>query len=152
MPQPHINSFYFIWFTIVDPVSLFLTALGCICKQEDVFKMTIPRETLPYDPQIAPLLYQIGTLFGFMGVIFAVLLRASPDPKVWRIVQAAVLAVDCSLLIIFYVMLRQQERLSPDLWRPIEWFNSLYTICVAIIRVGFLKEFGGGEMGAKKKS
>lgn len=99
-----------------------------------------------------PLLHQSAALYGFMGIIFAVLLRASPDPKVWKIVQAATLGVDISLLITMYLMLAQQGRLETKAWRGGDWSNIGLTVLVAVIRTAYLMGIGGKGKSLTKKS
>ena len=77
-------------------------------------------------------------------------MRASPDPKVWKIVQAATLGVDISLLATLYNLLRLQGRTDVGTWHGGDWFNMLFTVWVALIRIAFLLEVGS-EKGEKKK-
>jgi|SRR5690242_1133260 len=151
MSQPHVHSFYRIWFTTVDPTVLFFTVLTCIFSPDTVFATTFPPSIETYDPMThGPLLHQAAALYGFLGIIFAVVLRVSPDPKVWRIVQAAVLGVDISLLATMYNILRLQDRTDVGAWRGGDWFNILFTVWVALIRVAYLLGVGGDNDTAKK--
>ncbi|KAJ8110579.1 hypothetical protein OPT61_g6618 [Boeremia exigua] len=151
MPQPHLHSFYRIWFTIVDPTVLFLTVLTCIFSPATILETVVPPSIETYNPLThGPLLQQSAALYGFCGIIYGVLLRASPDPKVWRIVQAATLGVDISLLAVLYNLLRLQGRTDVSTWHGGDWFNMLFTVWVALVRVGFLLGIGGHEDGAKK--
>ena len=77
-----------------------------------------------------------------MGSVMAVLLRASTDPKVWEIVQAATLAVDIALLATMIVSLRQQERLAWSKWRGVEVKNLVFLGMVSGIRTAFLLGVG----------
>lgn len=97
-----------------------------------------------------PLLHQAAALFGFLGIIHGVLLRVSPDPKVWKIVQAATLGVDISLLATLCNLLRLQGRTDASTWHGGDWFNIFFTVWVALIRIAFLLEIGGEEREKKK--
>lgn len=154
MPQPHINTFYRIWFTWFDPLVLLLTIISSIANPAGFLEMLAEPAIAPYIAlSHGPLIWQCAPLYGFMGLIFAFLLRASPDPKVWRIVQAATLVVDVSLVVILVAALRMQGRLAVGMWRPIEWVNVVFTTLVGVGRVAFL--LGIGELkgaGAKKRA
>jgi hypothetical protein len=152
MPQPHIHPFYHVWFTTIDPIVLFFTVLTCIFAPAMILETVLPPSIEPFNPMShGPLLHQSAALYGFMGVIFAVLLRASPDPKVWRIVQAATLGVDLALLATMYALLKQQDRLDVKGWGAGDWFNAGFTLWVAAIRVAYLLEVGNkGDEKAKK--
>jgi hypothetical protein len=146
MPQPYLHSFYRIWFTTIDPTILLFTSLTCIFSPATILSTFLPPAVEAYSPlSHGPLLHQSAALYGFMGVMFAVLLRASPDPKVWRIVQTATLGVDVALLGVMYGALKQQGRLGLGMWETGDWFNAGFTIWVAVIRGAFLMGVGGGE-------
>jgi hypothetical protein len=83
--------------------------------------------------------------------MFGVLLRASSDAKVWRIVQGATLMVDISLIAIMFAGLNQQGRLAMDKWRGMEWFNMIFTAVITLGRVAYLMGVGGGADGKIKK-
>jgi hypothetical protein len=152
MPQPYVHSFYRIWFTTVDPTVLFFTVLTCIFSPATILETVVPPTIEAYNPLThGPLLHQAAALYGFCGIIYGVLLRASPDPKVWKIVQAATLGVDISLLATLYNVLRLQSRTDVGAWHGGDWFNMLFTVWVALIRVAFLLEVGG-KTGEKKKT
>jgi hypothetical protein len=153
MAQPHVHPFYRIWFTIVDPTILFITVLICIFFPAKILETIIPPSIEPYNPlSHRPLLHQTAALYAFMGIMYAVLLRASPDPKVWRIVQAATLGVDLALLAIMYTLLVQQDRLDIMVWKSGDWFNFGFTVWVAVIRVAYLLEVGEEDRNRARKT
>jgi hypothetical protein len=150
-PKPHINTFYLLWFTWFDPIVIFLTVISCIATPSAIVEMAVPPSISAYDPMQAPLMWQIAPLFGFMGIMFGVLLRASQDPKVWRIVQAATLAVDISLIVILLGALEMQGRMWVfGEWRGIERFNLGFTVAIALGRIAFLMGIGEGNVSNKK--
>lgn len=151
MASPHVNNFYRIWFTWVDPLITGSTTLLSVLTPEAILDAFIPSSIWPLESHQIFLVHQLAILYGFMGIIFGVLLRASPDPKVWRIVQGATLAVDISILVSTYDALRRQGRLEMETWRPGDWFNVLFTLWVALIRVAYLAGIGGGKGAAKKR-
>jgi hypothetical protein len=150
-PKPHINTFYLLWFTYFDPIVIFLTIISCIASPSASLEMVVPSTISPYDPMQAPLIWHMAPLFGFMGIMFGVLLRASQDPKVWRIVQAATLAVDISLIVIMLGALEMQGRMRVfGEWRGIERFNLGFTVAIALGRIAFLMGIGEQNLGKKK--
>jgi hypothetical protein len=151
MSTPHIHPFYRIWFTIVDPAVLVLTILACILVPSTILETTVPASFASYDPlSHGPLLHQSAALYAFMAIIFGVLLRASNDLKIWRIVQFATLVVDVGLLITLWAMLKQQKRLDFDALVSGDWLNAGFTVWVAAIRVAFLGGLGVGTKPGKK--
>lgn len=151
MPQPHVHSLYRIWFTIVDPAVLFFTVLACIFSPATILETVVPPSIEVFNPKThGPLLHQAAALYGFCGIIFGLLLRQSSDPKVWRIVQAATLGVDVSLLATLYNLLRLQGRTDLSAWGGGDWFNMLFTVWVALVRVAFLMGIGGDKGVARK--
>lgn len=152
MSPPYINSFYRIWFTNVDPLVLLGTVITCIVSPATILETVLPPSIEPFSAlSHGPLLHQSAALYGFMMIIFAWLLRASPDRNVWRIVQWATLSVDIGLLVTMYAMLKQQGRLELKDWLSGDYANFGFTSLVAVIRIAFLLEIGGdGSVGAKK--
>lgn len=152
MASPHVHPFYRVWFTIIEPVVLFFTVLACIFSPATILETVLPPSIEPFSPiSHGPLLHQSAALYGFMAIIFGVLLRVSPDPKIWRIVQAATLGVDLALLATMYALLKQQDRLDVAGWRGGDWFNALFTVFVAVIRVAYLRGIGGQDENRAKK-
>jgi len=81
-------------------------------------------------------------MYAFMGsMMVVVVLHASPDPKVWEIVQTATLAV-VALLATMIVSLRQQKRLEWSKWRGVEVKNLMFLGLVSGIRTMFLVGMG----------
>ncbi|KZM28703.1 hypothetical protein ST47_g168 [Ascochyta rabiei] len=146
MPRPYVHSFYRIWFTVVDPIILFFTVLACIFAPATILETAVPSSVEPFRPlSHGVLLHETAALYGFMGIMFAVLLRASLDPKVWMIVQAATLGVDIAILVTIYDALRLQERLDVRAWYGGDWFNVGFTVWVGLIRVAYLLGIGVDE-------
>jgi hypothetical protein len=153
MPQPHVHSFYRIWFTTIDPTVLFFTVLACIFSPATILETVLPPSIEAFNPlSHGPLLHQSAALYAFMGVMYAVLLRASNDLKVWRIVQGATLGVDLALLATLYALLVQQGRLDIKMWKGGDWFNMVFTVWVALIRIAYLLGIGGEAGGDERKT
>lgn len=152
MPQPHVHPFYRIWFTWIDPIVLALSVSTAFLDPATALDMLVPASKLPYVPEQAAVIHQIGLLYAFMGILFAVLLRISSDRNVWRVLQAATLFVDVFLIVLSFVSLEQQERLKFEKWRGIDGFNLLFTVWVAVLRIAFLAEVGGDGTKLARKS
>jgi hypothetical protein len=151
MPQPYVHPFYRIWFTWIDPVTLVPTVLACIFSKKAFLEMLLPPPIPAIDALHSVLLHQTAALYGFMCITFAVLLRVSSDRKVWRTIQATVLAVDVSLFITGLVNLQEQGRLSLDKLVGFDFMGLGFTAVVALIRAGFLLGIGGGDGARAKK-
>lgn len=50
MPQPHVHSCYRVWFTIVDPIVVFITALKCVFSPAAILEKVILQSQEPYRP------------------------------------------------------------------------------------------------------
>jgi hypothetical protein len=150
MAQPLIHPFYRLWFTTIDPLTVLLTSTTCFLNPAAALELIIRTDVSPFVPVQAALLYQIVILYIFMGTIFVVLLRASPDPKVWRIVQGATLGFNLALIVAMFVSL-DTGQLKLEKWKGSEFVNLGFTVWVASIRAAFLAGVGGGRKeGAKK--
>jgi hypothetical protein len=137
----------------MDPIVLFFTVLTCIFSPATILETVVPPTVEPFSPMShGPLLYQSAALYGFMGIMFGISLRASPDPKVWRIVQAATLGVDLALLVTLYYLLELQGRLAMGIWRCGDWFNLVFTVFVVVIRVAYLADIGRDEQTKRTKA
>lgn len=97
------------------------------------------------------LLNQTAARYSFLCITFAVLLRVSSDPKVWRTVQATTLAVDVGLFVTGLVNLQEQGRLGLKTWVGFDFMGLGFTALVALIRTAFLLGIGGGEGTRMKK-
>lgn len=143
MPPPHLPTFYRIWFTTIDPLCILLTIHACIFTPSTAYAMLIPPTIQSYNPVAhAALLYQAASLFSFIGIMAAVLLRLSDDPVVWRTVQVGILAVDVGLILTGLANQWHQGRLEVEEWRGVDWMNFLFTVLVAGIRGAFLGGIG----------
>jgi hypothetical protein len=151
MAQPHLHPFYRIWFTWVDPLTLVGTAFTCFSNPAGALELIVPADVSVFVPKQAALLHQTGILYAFMGTMYAVLLRASPDPKMWRIVQSATLGVDIALIATMFVSLETQGRLELGKWRGMDFVNLVFTVWVAAIRVAYLAGVGSRRKEGRKK-
>ncbi|KAF2029611.1 hypothetical protein EK21DRAFT_89697 [Setomelanomma holmii] len=145
MSNTSIHPFYHFYFTTFDPTTLLLTVLSCIFTPKSLLDLIVPTPARPLPPLEAALVYQTAGLYGFMGIMFAVLLRSTNDIKVWRIVEGATLAVDVSLLGVLLVVLDMQGRLGLGEWRASEIVNAGFVVWCVILRASFLMGVGVGE-------
>jgi hypothetical protein len=151
MPQPHIQPFYHTWFTWEDSLTLVFTASTCFFNRAGALKLIVPADVSAFVAEQAALLHQTGILYAFMNTMYAVLLRASSDPEVWRINQAATLGVDVALIATMFVSLETQRRLELGKWRSKNSVNLGFTVWVAGISVAYLAGVGGGKKGGVRK-
>ncbi|KAJ3535530.1 hypothetical protein NM208_g537 [Fusarium decemcellulare] len=134
MAQPNIHSFYRVWFTCVDPLTLVPTVYALIFTPEFMLEGLIPLTMSAYNPDQSFLFHQLAALYAFVAIMFAGVLRVSPDVKVWRIIIGAVLLIDIAILASMCVSLEHQGRLKLSAWRWQDWGNLVFTGGVAIIR------------------
>jgi hypothetical protein len=142
MADVQIHGFYRVWFTWVDPISLFGTVYGLLTAPDFFMDALIPASMSTVNPDHAFFFHQTAALYLFMALIMAGILRASPDIKIWKIVQGSILVVDLSLLASLYVCLEHQGRLDPADWRWIDYTNLVYTGYMALLRISFLSGVG----------
>jgi hypothetical protein len=147
-PTPPIHPFYRTWFTTLDPLILASTIALCILAPAQFLALLVPPSLRAYDPVAHdPLIHQAAALYAFMGAMYAVLLRASNDRAVWRIVQGATLAADLALLAALYALLARQERLDVRKWKGVDWFSVVWPVVCAVTRGAFLVGVGEGKGG-----
>ena len=72
----------------------------------------LPEKMTPWNPMFNFTLQQLGGALLMLALIDIVLLRYTEDVGVWKIIQAAVLVYDLSLLYSNYNSLGMQGRLS----------------------------------------
>ncbi|KAH6894744.1 hypothetical protein B0T10DRAFT_481037 [Thelonectria olida] len=84
MAPKSIHSFYRIWFTWVDPLTLAPTVYALIFTPEFMLESLVPVTILVYNPDQSFLFHQLAALYAFVGTMLAGVLRVSPDSKVWR--------------------------------------------------------------------
>ena len=110
----HIPTFYRIWFTYLDPlIALHATYMNYVTPG---FVLNSQIAGAPFDPDYYPFFQQLGGFLASTAFLSAVLLRATAELRLWKILQAAVLIVDASLLGSIYTSLRHQSRLRPTDW------------------------------------
>jgi hypothetical protein len=144
-PTP-IHPFYRTWFTTIDPLMLVSTIVMCVFAPDKFLALLVPPSMRAYDPVAHdPLIHQTAALYGFMGAMYAVLLRASNDRAVWRIVQGATLAADVALLAALYALLARQKRLDVTAWNFVDWFSAVWPVFCAATRVAYLLGVGEGK-------
>lgn len=153
MSQQNIPNFYRVWFTWVDPLTLLPTVYALLTAPEFMMDSLIPADMSSYNPDHAFFFHQLAALYTFIGIMLAVVLRATSDLRVWRIIIGAVLLVDIALLTSLYMSLEQQGRLELAAWRRQDWGNLLFTGWVTILRSLFLVGVGfGAERKGNKRA
>lgn len=146
-----IPLYYRLFFTYFDPlVGLWSFYLG-LFNPTLLFHSQVP-DAIPLDPHAAPFVMQIGGYLGGLALLTAVLLRYTADVAVWRIVEASILVVDCSLLCSAYASLNYQGRLTSfEMWRPADWGTIGVTGLALVTRASFIAGVGiEKEKGSKQ--
>ncbi|KAG9496676.1 hypothetical protein J7337_011454 [Fusarium musae] len=143
MSELKVHSFYRIWFTWIDPLTVLPTVYALIFTPEFILDGLIPLNQ-------AFLFHQLAALFAFVAIMLAVLLRVSSDIKVWRVVIGGVLLIDIAILISVFVSMKQQGRSGLSMFRWQDWGNYLFTGWVAVVRALFLAGVGVGGVNKGK--
>ena len=98
----------------------------------------VPASIAPRNPYFDFQLEQLGGALLMLAFIDIVLLRYTNDVKIWKILEAAVLIYDFSLLYSNYSSLSQQGRLSFGALRLKDWGAIAITAQAVMVRIVFL--------------
>lgn len=98
------------------------------------------------------MLQQLGGALLMLAFIDIVLLRYTDDIKTWKILEAAVLIYDASLLYSSYYSLSQQGRLGVGALRWEDWGGILITAQAVVVRTAFLLDVGLTKLTKEAKS
>lgn len=120
--------------------------------QQVVANAFVPSSIAPWNPYFNFTLQQLGGALLMLAFIDTVLLRYTEDVNVWKIIQAAVLIYDGSLLYSNYYALKQQGRLSLGALRVEDWGAIAITAQAVVVRVAFLVGVGLKSMSKGKKN
>lgn len=142
MSQPQIHSFYRIWFTWVDPLTLIPTVHMLIYDRAFFMDGLIPAAVSVADPNHAFLFHGMAALYAFVGLMLGGTLRVTSELSVWRMVVGGVLMIDLALIASQYVSLEQQGRLEMSKIRWQDWSAFAFTAGVGLIRSLFLAGVG----------
>jgi hypothetical protein len=151
MPQPYINNFYRITFTWVDPIALCASAYMYIFAKVQALQMVHPGPIAAPDTLQSATMHQVAVLLSFVAITTAVVLRVSSDAKIWKIIQAAVLAVEAGFLATTAVTLEEQGRLALGKLQGGEYVTIGGILPFMMIRVAYLIGIGGNGGTRTKK-
>ncbi|KAK5171947.1 uncharacterized protein LTR77_003584 [Saxophila tyrrhenica] len=147
----NIPSFYRFYFRWSDPAICLWGAYMDFITPAFVLNAFVPSTIAPHNPLFDFTLQQLGGALLMLAFIDVVLLRYTNDIKVWKILQAAVLIYDLSLLYSNLDALGQQVRLS---WGKLRWEDVggiAITAQAVVVRTAFLLGVGLAEGGKKGK-
>ena len=149
-----IPAFYRLYFHWSDPAICLWGAYMDFFTPAFVSNAFLPKEQQPWNPMFNFTLQQLGGALLMLAVIDILLLRYTEDVGVWKILQAAVLVYDLSLLYSNYDALGMQGRLSLEGLRWEDWGGIFISAQAAVVRTAFLLGVGLGkeEKGGKKRS
>ena len=108
-----IPAFYRIWFTYLDPLIAIHATYMDFFTPATIFNSQIAGVTL--DPDYHAFFQQLGGHLAGIAFLSTVLLRATSELKIWKILQASILIVDICLMASIYTSLSHQSRLSPSI-------------------------------------
>ena len=109
---------------------------------DTVVNAFVPSTIAPRNPYFDFMLQQLGGALTMLALIDIVLLRYTADVNIWKILEAAVLVYDFSLLYSNYYALVQQGRLSFGALRWEDWGDIAITGQAVVVRIVFLLAVG----------
>ena len=136
---PGFYSFYFSW---SDPAICLWGAYMDFFTPAFVSNAFLPEKIQKWNPIFDFTLQQLGGALLMLAFIDIVLLRYTKDVKIWKILQAAVLIYDLSLLYSNYYSLKQQGRLSVSALRWEDWGGIFISAQAAVVRSLFILGVG----------
>src|ERR1700761_3399586 len=137
-----IPGFYRFYFSWSDPAICLWGAYIDFFTPAFVSNAFLPSTIAKWDPLFDFTLQQLGGALLMLAFIDIVLLRYTKDVKIWKIIQAAVLIYDLSLLYSNYYSLKQQGRLSVSALRWEDWGGIFISFQAAVVRSAFLLGVG----------
>ena len=148
----NIPLFYRFYFRISDPLICLWGAWMDFVTPAFVLNAFVPAAVAPHNPDFDFTLQQLGGSLLMLGFIDVVLLRYTNDIKIWKVLEAAVLIYDLSLLYSSYSSLGQQGRLSFGALRWEDWGSIIITAQAVVVRTAFLLGAGLAEQKVSKGS
>ncbi|KAL2204312.1 hypothetical protein CC79DRAFT_1129087 [Sarocladium strictum] len=142
MAQERISSFYRIWFTWIDPLTLVPSVQMLLTDRAFFMDGLIPASMSVADPLHGFLFHGMAALYAFVGLMLAGTLRVTNEMAVWRMVVGGVLGIDVALMVSQYVSIEQQGRMSLERLRWQDWAAFGFTAGVAVIRTCFMAGIG----------
>ncbi|KAF5019684.1 hypothetical protein F66182_8313 [Fusarium sp. NRRL 66182] len=119
--KDQINPVYTAWFLWVDPV---LTLIGMYINFFDQNLATQAFFTnYPPTEHIKSFVWQIGGMGTSYLVLMLLLLWHSNDIYTWKVVQAAILPADFTMLASLYNGMRIEDNLAIGSWRWEDWIK-----------------------------
>lgn len=146
-----VHTFYHVWFKWIDPIPLLPTVFTAAFRPHEWVDSFVPKEITTYNPDQGFLLHHLAALFLFVAIVHAGVLRVTNEVAVWRVTNAGILLVDITMLISFYLSLKQQHRLSFGAIRGVDWGNFGFTLLNAAVRITFLAGAGVSKETKRKK-
>jgi hypothetical protein len=143
-----ISRIYRCFFLYIEPISALTGAYYSSCQQRTYLALThsssAPEGVVPIGVQIV--LAQLANMYFLFAINEAIILRATPDLKVWRAVLLCLLIADFGHLYsvksagwhIYWHVLG---------WNAIDFGNVAFVYVGASMRVAFLLGFGIGQSG-----
>lgn len=140
-----IHFIYRLFFLLLEPISALVGAFFCHFRQRNYLALLdVPSAppSVPTGTSVA--MSQLANMYMFFALNEAVVLRSTPDLRVWRAVLAALLVADLGHL---YSMRELGGRVYWDIlgWNIGDLGNVPWVYAGATMRVCFLAGVGLGE-------
>ncbi|KAK3716706.1 hypothetical protein LTR37_006336 [Vermiconidia calcicola] len=134
----HIPAFYRFYFRWSDPAVCLWATYMDFFTPDVVVNAFVPASISARNEYQDFLLQQLGGSTLMLAFLAIVLLRYTSDVKIWKILEAAVLVYDFSLLYSSWYALDYQGRLSVGALRWEDWGGIAITGQAVFVRTAFL--------------
>ena len=147
MPSSHIPAFYRVAFTWFDPLVTLWSAYTVFTDPDTVVDSYAPN--VRRDPNLDMFFQQTAGYTLALCFLQTVLLRATDEVRVWKILQWAILIVNVATLYSLHWGLSNQGRLAMGGWRGEDWACLLIALIPMLYRLAFIAEIGFPSGGAE---
>lgn len=140
MPAASVPTFYRLAFTYFDPLVAFWASYMSFTDPDTIIAFFAPNTTR--DPNLDMFFQQTGGYTLALCFLQTVLLRATADVRIWKILQCATLIIDVAMLYSLCWGLNNQGRLGLGSWKGEDWGCVLVTLVPTVYRAAFVAELG----------
>ncbi|EKJ78170.1 hypothetical protein FPSE_01631 [Fusarium pseudograminearum CS3096] len=149
-----IHPLYRIFFLVLEPISALVGAFFTHFRQ-GTYLTLLNAASAPNAAQAVPkatsvAMSQLANMYFFFALNEALVLRSTPDLRVWRVVLFVLLVADVGHL---FSMSELGTRIYWDVksWNASDWGNVPWVYAGMTLRVCFLMGFGLGESRVLKR-
>ena len=144
---PHL---YRLFFLTLEPIATLTGAYYAALAQQSYMHLTLPSSSTPslaggISPRESTVLYQLANLYLAFALNEALVLRATSDVRVWRVLLFGLLLADLGHLASVRGAMGWGVYWRVWEWNLMYWGNVGFVYCGAVMRLCFLFGVGFGE-------